>query len=137
MWSVCLGLNGLASAEVAHGVRFHLEEILAHAHDLRYDGIEIFPFHGPYPGTAKGQRELKALYEGYDLAIPALQSQTKGHASSPERGQRDAYVESLKFNLELAHNVEAGVAGVWSGAHLAGVELDEQARWAMATAWLG
>jgi len=133
MWPICLGLNGFTSAEVAYGVRFRLAEILAHAHDLHYDGIEIIPFHEPYPSTAKGQRELKALYEGYDLAIPALQSQTKGHASSPEQGQRDAYVESLKLNLELAHNVGAGVVGVWSGVHLPGVELDEQARWALDT----
>ena len=64
MWPICLGLNGFTSAEVAYGVRFRLDEILAHAHDLHYDGIEIIPFHEPYPSTAKGQRELKLLYEG-------------------------------------------------------------------------
>jgi sugar phosphate isomerase/epimerase len=128
-----LGLNGFASAERVHGLSFRLADILAHAHGLGYDGIELFPFHEPYPTTATGQQALRALYRGYGLATPALQSAVRGHAASPERSLRDAYAESIKAMLELAHTVEATVVGVWSGAPLSGVPAGEQMRWLLDT----
>lgn len=133
MWPICLGLNGFASAERVYGLDFRLEDILAHARDLGYVGIELSPFHEPYPTTAAGQQALKALYRAYDLATPALQSATRGHAASLEQGLRDAYVESVEEMLQLAHAIGATVVGVWSGTPLAAVPADEQVRWALDT----
>lgn len=133
MWSTCLGLNGFASSERAHGLSFELEEILSHARDLGYDGIELFPFHGPYPTTVSEQRAFKAVYERYGLATPALQPQTRGHAASPEREMRDAFVESVQRNLEFAQVLEASEMGIWSGMPLRDVPHDEQMRYTLET----
>ena len=133
MWSTCLGLNGFASSEKVFGLNFRLEEILNHAHHLGYDGIELFPFHQPYPDSPSEQRKLKQLYQSYDLTIPALQSACKGHAASPKKPERDAYIESLKTMLELGHNVGAKVVGVWSGMPIPGVAAKEQVQWCVDT----
>lgn len=133
MWPICLGLNGFVSSEKVFGLNFQLEEILSHARDLGYDGIELFPFHQSYPGKAHEQRTLRQFYQGYGLAIPALQSACQGHAASPVKRERDAYIESLKAMLELAHNVGAGVVGVWSGMPIPGMAPKEQVQWCVDT----
>jgi protein FrlC len=109
-----------------HGLHFELEEILSHARDLEYDGIELFPFHGSYPTTPSEQRALRDLYRQYGLATPALQSETRGHAASPESKQRDAYVESVQRMIDFAHVLEASEVGIWSGVPLEGVPHDQQ-----------
>ena len=48
MWNICLGLNGFASSEKVHGLSFQLEDILTHARELGYDGIELW--RGDLPG---------------------------------------------------------------------------------------
>jgi sugar phosphate isomerase/epimerase len=63
VWRVCLGLNGFTSAERVYGLRFELSDILRHAKDLGYDGIELFLFREPYPDTVAGQRGLRVVPE--------------------------------------------------------------------------
>jgi sugar phosphate isomerase/epimerase len=133
MWPTGLSLNAFVGSETIYGLHFELQEILNHARDLGYDGIELSPFHQPYPQTPRDQRNLKKLYQSYGLAIPALYAFCQGQAGSPDKNERKLYVESLKPMFDLANNLGAGVVGVGSGMAIRGVPVEEQVNWVVET----
>jgi sugar phosphate isomerase/epimerase len=116
MWKTAIGLNGFGSSERAFGKHYDLDEILRFAAAEGFDGVEWWPFHGPYPdpGDDAAIQTLRRKVEGFGLQIFSIQTAPRGASPvSPERAVREKYSELLKAQIDLAKKLGGVAAGVW------------------------
>jgi len=116
LWKTAIGLNGFGSSERAFGKKYELDEILKFARDEGFDGVEWWPFHGPYPdpGDAAAIRALRSKVEGFGLRIFSVQTAPRGaNPVSADRAVREKYSELLKAQIDLAKKLGGEAAGMW------------------------
>ena len=116
VWPTAIGLNGFGSSERVFGKKYELEGILAFAQKEGFDGVEWWPFHGPYPSPADDAavKALRSKVEAYGLRIFSIQTQPRGASPlHPDPDVRQKYVELLKGQIDLAVKLGGEAAGVW------------------------
>lgn len=111
MWKIALGLNGFSRGE-------ETEEILEHASNLGFNGVELMPFHVDYSTKPEKRRELRQRFLDVGLEVPALQSHPGSLPAHPDRAIRREYIRSAAEDMGFARDVGASVVGVWSGGRI-------------------
>ena len=128
VWPTAIGLNGFGSSERVFGKKYELEGILAFAQKEGFDGVEWWPFHGPYPSPADDAavKALRSKVEAYGLRIFSIQTQPRGASPlHPDPDVRQKYVELLKGQIDLAVKLGGEAAGVWPPPVAAAKEASE------------
>ena len=116
VWKTAIGLNGFGSSERVFGKRYELEAILKFAKDDGFDGVEWWPYHGPYPDPADDGaiRALRGKAESFGLRIFSIQASPRGaNPVGADPGVRQKYTELLKGQIDLAKKLGCEAAGVW------------------------
>ncbi len=107
-WKIALGENGFWSSEISFGATYTPSEILAHAKEMNYDGIELFPvYHSPLPEKSGEIKKMKSLYSEQGLEIPAIQSVSGGSLADPDDDKRKEYVNNVKKQIRFAAEIGA------------------------------
>lgn len=114
MWKVCLGLNGFMSVEKLYEKHFSLSQILDHARQLNYQGMELIAFHKPYPEELEGWKEIKRNFSEYRSEIPAMQGGGPGHPASSNEDERNRYIQGLKNQIHFAAEIGIKVITTYS-----------------------
>jgi sugar phosphate isomerase/epimerase len=134
-WRISLGQNGFISGNL-HGYAVTADDILAHATDLAFDGIELFggmeglgfPGIQPYPDPDDGEAvaALRRPYDRAGLAIMGIQcAPQEGDPLSERPEPRATYARALSRQVLLAHRLGGEVAGVWPGGRRADLSDEE------------
>ena len=116
VWKTAIGLNGFGSSERVFGKRYELDDILKFAKDDGFDGVEWWPYHGPYPdpGDDPAIRALRGKAESFGLRIFSIQTSPRGaNPVAADPGVRRKYSELLKGQIDLAKKLGCEAAGVW------------------------
>jgi sugar phosphate isomerase/epimerase len=107
-WKIALGENGFWSCNVSYGASYTLDEILMHAKEMKYDGIELMlTYHTPLPENSEEIRKLKRLYFEKGLEIPAIQSMPGGSLADPNDIKRKEFIATLKKQIRFAAEIGA------------------------------
>jgi len=120
MWKVCLGLNGWMSGKNDMGIyeySYSIEEILDHAVEMEYDGIELSNISAdPYPKDLKDLDQIekfKKKYTSRNLKIAGIQSRIPRTGLSPDENERMACAQALLDNVIFAKALDADFVGTW------------------------
>ncbi|HID05612.1 MAG TPA: sugar phosphate isomerase/epimerase, partial [Armatimonadetes bacterium] len=91
-------------------------DILQHAREMSYDGIELHAGVEPYPSAqdVAGVRALRERIEGYGLQIAGIQSAVRmGNAISENPMERAAYAQGVREQIDLVKALGGDFVGVW------------------------
>ncbi len=116
-WKLALGENGFVSGDM-WGYQITCDEILRHAAELGYEGIELMNAIEPFPDPEDEQavQRLRERYERLGLKIIGLQcAPRRGRAISPDPRERRAYAQEIIRHLRLVKALGGEYAGVWPG----------------------
>jgi len=107
-WKIALGENGFWSSDIDYGTTYTASQVLAHAKELDYDGIELFLiYHSPLPEKSSEVKKLKSLYNEQGMEIPAIQSSSGGSLADPDSKKRKEYVDNVKKQIRFAAEIGA------------------------------
>jgi sugar phosphate isomerase/epimerase len=115
-WKTAIGLNGFGSSERVFHKHYELEGILKFARDEGFNGVELWPFHEPYPepGDEGRIRALRRKVESYGVSIFSIQTRVRGaNPLDAAAAVRRRYTELMKGQIDLARKLGCVAAGVW------------------------
>jgi len=120
MLKVCLGTNGWLAGKNDMGIynyNYSIEEILDHAVENGYSGIEISNISSdPYPDNLRDLSKIKEFVEKYNyrnLKIAGIQANIPRTGASENEDQREEFASRLLENVIFAKTLEADYVGVW------------------------
>ena len=115
MWQLCLGQNGFISKRI-YGYDFSPEDVLDHAAEMGYDGIELHHALDPYPeptdDAAIRKHAEKVTSRGMIVAgIQARVAHGKILSDDPE--ERAAWSKAAIGQVDLCHKLGGIQCGFW------------------------
>jgi sugar phosphate isomerase/epimerase len=115
MWKLCLGQNGFISKRL-YGYDFSPEDILDHAAEMGYDGVELHHALDPYPeptdDVAIRKHAEKATSRG--LAVVGIQARVaQGQIFSDNPRERAAWTRAAIAQVDLCHKLGGVQCGFW------------------------
>ena len=118
-YRTALGFNGFGWASVVADMPYHFTQILRHAKELGFDGVELFGLPDPYPTKTSELAALRRQVEDHGLAVASMQSLPgglgNGHPGSAYSLCRNQYIGFIRESLEAAHILGCDSVGVWAG----------------------
>jgi len=124
MWRACFGLNGFTSSRL-YGYNYSLDDILSHARELGFDGVEVHNGLDPYPDEGEDIGKWKDKYEKYGLRIAGLQGFVPLPGAHPDPEVRRRYAEMARRQIDLALSLNAEFVGFWPGGRDQGLSDEE------------
>ena len=118
MWKTCLGTNGFIARKL-YGYDYSPEEILDHAQEMEYDGIEVHNQFDPFPN--QDDDVATTIYAekiiSRDMEVAGIQAQiTKGKIFSEQPEERKAWTQSAIGQVEFCHKLGGVQCGFWPAA---------------------
>ncbi|HIB99845.1 TPA: sugar phosphate isomerase/epimerase [Candidatus Poribacteria bacterium] len=115
MWKTCLGTNGFIAQQL-YGYDYSLEEVLNHAQEMEYDGIEVHSRFDPFPNQVD-EVAVAAYAEkitSRDMNVAGIQARiTEGKIFSDQVGERKAWSQSAIGQVEFCHKLGGVQCGFW------------------------
>ena len=122
MWKLCLGTNGFIANEL-YGYNLSPDEVLDHAAEVGYDGIEVHHRFDPFPHSTDdvGISAYAKKITSRGMVIAGIQARvTEGSIFSADVAERKAWSQSAIKQVEFCHKLGGTQCGFWP----AGRQLD-------------
>lgn len=115
MWKTCLRTNGFIAQQL-YGYDYSPEEVLDHAQEMEYDGIEVHSRFEPFPNQADEVAITiyaeKITSRGMEVA--GIQARiTEGKIFSEQSEERKAWTQSAINQVEFCHKLGGVQCGFW------------------------
>jgi sugar phosphate isomerase/epimerase len=122
-WKSAVGLNGFMSSSRHYKKSYPMEEILAFAQRLGFDGVELvdgWPKGGYLESSNSTEIEsLKRQYDEYGLQVFSIQLGAGG-AFAPDDATRRRWLRETGDRIKFAKLVGCDCVGLWPGGPLRG-----------------
>lgn len=115
MWKSCLGQNGFISKRL-YGYDFSPEDVLNHAAEMGYDGIELHHALDPYPeptdDAAIHRHAEKVTSRG--MVVTGIQARVaQGRIFSADPEERAVWTRAAIAQVDLCHKLGGVQCGFW------------------------
>ena len=117
MWKLCLGQNGFISNRL-YNYNFSPEDILDHAAEMGYDGIELHHALDPYPEPTDDAaiRKYAEKVTSRGMIVAGIQARVaQGRILSEDPEERAAWSKAAIPQVDLCHKLDGVQCGFWPG----------------------
>ncbi|MCX7015365.1 MAG: sugar phosphate isomerase/epimerase [Candidatus Sumerlaeota bacterium] len=115
MWKTCLGENGFIAKRL-YGYDISVDQVLDHAEEMNYDGVELHPGFDPFPKADDSAAIVAFLkkFAARGLRVAGIQAPIHGlRAFAPDREERMAFAKAACALIDLGCRLGAEQIGFW------------------------